>query len=211
MFRVCQKLKTLKPILKNLNKKDFSWISTRVVHAHDHLVSTQIKLDRDPMNAILQNEERVAYAKYVDLCSVEEKLALQKARIQWLGLGDRNSRFFRTIKGNVNKGRISSVMMPNGDRVTKSADIFATFVDSFTNLFGDRVTRSAGYERISNLVSKRVSVDQFNDLARKVTDKEITDAFRSLKANKAPDPDGYFVGFFKKIMGGVGERGCGSY
>ncbi|GMQ07444.1 hypothetical protein CsSME_00051626 [Camellia sinensis var. sinensis] len=77
----------------------------------DQLVSAQIKLEKDPLNGVLQTHEKVAYAKYVDLSSVEERLAHQKSRVQWLGYGDRNSKFFfRTIKGNINKGRIQSVV-----------------------------------------------------------------------------------------------------
>ena len=67
MFRVCQKFKTLKPILKDLNKKEYSEISTRVGVAKDHLLNSQIKLDKDPMNLTLQETERAAYVKYVDL------------------------------------------------------------------------------------------------------------------------------------------------
>ncbi|XP_028074449.1 uncharacterized protein LOC114276810 [Camellia sinensis] len=50
MFRVCQKLKTLKPILRDLNKKEYSEISIRVGAAKDQLLNSQIKLDKDPMN-----------------------------------------------------------------------------------------------------------------------------------------------------------------
>lgn len=208
-FRVCQKLKMLKPILRGLNKKEFSEISTRVTHAKSHLESSQIKLDKDRLNFGLQEEERIAYARCVDLCKVEESLAHQKSRIQWLGLGDRNSKFFfRAIKGNINKGRISSVVLCNGNRVNKSEDVYNTFVDSFTNLFGKPFFDCYNiYERINNLVSQRVTSDQFNDLARDVTDKEIHDAFWSLKANKAPGPNGYSLGFFKKILGGCGSGG----
>ncbi|XP_028120127.1 uncharacterized protein LOC114317570 [Camellia sinensis] len=132
MFRVCQKLKTLKPILKELNKKEYSEISTRVGVAKDHLLNSQIKLDKDPLNLTLQETERAAYVKYIDLSKAEESLAHQKSRIQWLGLGDRNSKFFfRNVKGNVNKGRIHSVVLPNGDRVTKSAEVHHSFVDYF--------------------------------------------------------------------------------
>ncbi|KAL7197293.1 hypothetical protein ACSBR2_019888 [Camellia fascicularis] len=105
MFRVCQKLKTLKPILKDLNKKEYSEISTRVGVVKDHFLNSRIKLDKDPMNLTLQAEERTAYVKYVDLSKAEESLAHQKSRVHWLGLGDRNSKFFfRTVKGNVNRG-----------------------------------------------------------------------------------------------------------
>ncbi|KAL7161754.1 hypothetical protein ACSBR2_042266 [Camellia fascicularis] len=40
MFRVCQKLKTLKPILKDLNTKEYNEISTRVGAAMDHLLNS---------------------------------------------------------------------------------------------------------------------------------------------------------------------------
>ncbi|KAL7204695.1 hypothetical protein ACSBR2_017740 [Camellia fascicularis] len=179
MFRVCQKLKTLKPILKDLNKKEYSEISTRVGVAKDHLLNSQIKLDKDPMNLTLQEEERAAYVKYVDLSKAEESLAHQKSRVQWLGLGDRNSKFFfRTAKGNVNRGRIHSVVLPNGDRMTKSEDIHNSFVDYFTNLFGKPFDdHYNGYDRIRNLVTKRVSEAHYQNLARKVI-RSIESLFR---------------------------------
>ncbi|XP_028095113.1 uncharacterized protein LOC114295119 [Camellia sinensis] len=208
MFRVCQKLKTLKPILKALNKKEFSEISTRVGVAKDHLLNSQIKLDKDPMNLTLQEEERAAYGRYVDLSKVEESLAHQKSRVQWLGLGDRNSKFFfRTVKGNVNRGRIHSVVLPSGVRATKSEEVHKSFVDSFTNLFGKPfVDHYNGLDRIRNLVTKRVFEAQYQALAREATEKEITDAFKSLKANKVPGPDGFSAGFFFKAWDVVGRE-----
>ncbi|KAL7246796.1 hypothetical protein ACSBR2_001828 [Camellia fascicularis] len=157
MFRVCQKLQTLKPILKDLNKREYSEISTRVVLAKDQLLSFQVKLDKDPMNVILQEEERGAYAKYVDLSKVDESLAYQKYRVQWLGLGDRNFKFFfRTIKGNINRGRIHSVILSNGDRVTNSEVVHTTFVDYFTGLLGKPFDdQYNGYHRISDLITKK--------------------------------------------------------
>lgn len=198
----------LKPILRGLYKKEFSKISTRVTHAKSHLESSQIKLDKDSLKFGLQEEERIAYARYVDLCKVDESLAHQKSRIQWLGLGDRNSKFFfKAIKGNINKGRISSVVLCNGNRVNKSEDVYNTFVDSFTNLFGKPFSDCYnGYERINDLVSQRVTSNQFNDLARDVTDKDIHDVFWSLKANKAPGPDDYSSGLFKKSWVVVGQE-----
>ncbi|XP_028097184.1 uncharacterized protein LOC114297036 [Camellia sinensis] len=64
-----------------------------------------------------------------------------------------------------------------------------------------------GFERINALVKSRVSNDQSALLARPVTDLEIKDVFWSLKPNKAPSPDGYLAGFFKKSWDIVGREG----
>ncbi|XP_028119770.1 uncharacterized protein LOC114317256 [Camellia sinensis] len=137
MFRVYQKLRQLKVKLKLLNKKDFSDISLRVQASKTNLDLLQFKLDKDPLNCVLQGQEREEHKKYLDLRQVEESLALQKSRIQWLGLGDKNSSFFfRTVKSNINRGKILSVDMGNGLRSTESGDIHSAFIQYFTNLFG---------------------------------------------------------------------------
>ncbi|GMP97184.1 hypothetical protein CsSME_00045547 [Camellia sinensis var. sinensis] len=178
MFRVCQKLKNLKPALKALNKKDFSDITTRVHTSRSELLSAQCKLDKDPSNTSLQQLERTFYKQYVDLLAVEESLAHQKSRVQWLSQGDNNSRFF-----------------------------FKTIKDFFSGLFGTPIDdHYNGFDRIQSLVKSKISPDQSLLLASPVTDKEIKDTFWSLKANKAPGPDGFSAGFFKSSWDIVGRE-----
>ncbi|XP_028057938.1 uncharacterized protein LOC114261824 [Camellia sinensis] len=189
MFRICQKLKALKPILKDMNKKEYSEISTRVTHAKASLESAQIKLDKDPLN------------------TVEEGFAHQKSRVQWLGLGDRNSRFFfRSIKGNINRNKIHCVTLSSGEKLSKAKDVCRSFVKNFTDIFGTKFNDTYnGLERLHGLVNKKVSPDQFVMLSKEVTDTEIKDTFWSLKANKAPGPDGYPTSFFRKAWDVVGN------
>ncbi|KAL7234462.1 hypothetical protein ACSBR1_017963 [Camellia fascicularis] len=153
MFRVCQKLRKLKVSLKLLNKKDFSDISTRVQIAKANLDLIQYKLDKDPVNNGLQSQEREDLKKYIELSKLEESLALQKSRVQWLGLGDRNSKFFfRSVKSNINRGKILSVDMGDGTRSTNSSDIHTSFINFYTNLFGTpSVDQYNGFERIQSL------------------------------------------------------------
>lgn len=208
MFRVCQKLRLLKPALKLLNKKDFSDIFVRVLAVKSALNSTQWKLDKDPSNLVLQNLERNLYKQYIDLNAVEESLAKQKSRVQWLGLGDRNSNFFfKSIKGNINKGKILNIELDNGCRSSKSEDIHNAFINFFSSLFGTPIDdQYNGFNRIDNLVNSKVTKDQAIQLARPVSDQEIKDVLWSLKANKAPRPDGYSAGFFKCSWDIVGKE-----
>ncbi|KAL7179501.1 hypothetical protein ACSBR1_042822 [Camellia fascicularis] len=74
MFRVCQKLKNLKLVLKALNKKNFSDISTRVQASNSELLSAQGKLDKDPSNVKEANFEwcEFLYCGPSDLCTYNE-------------------------------------------------------------------------------------------------------------------------------------------
>ncbi|XP_028095882.1 uncharacterized protein LOC114295781 [Camellia sinensis] len=256
MFRIFQKLRQLKVSLKLLNKKDFSDISTCVLISKASLDLAQIKLDKDPLNYGLQVEEREELKTYIELSKLEECLALQKSRVQWLGLGDRNgSFFFRSVKSNIkreswsgsflaglgvclgwvancvreliqlwcvsamvkglrmgdksniNKGKIRSVVMEDGTRSTKSTDIHDTFVQFYTKLFGTPILgQYNSLERIQSLVNKKVSNSQSILLAKPISDVEIKEVFWSLKANKAPGPDGYSAGFFKSSWDIVGKE-----
>ncbi|XP_028108374.1 uncharacterized protein LOC114307170 [Camellia sinensis] len=173
------------------SKKPFKFVDFWA--SHPEFIPIVNDLDKDPLNQNLQEEERIAYSKYVDLSRVEESLAYQKSRVQWLGLGDRNSKFFfRTIKCNVNRGRINSVVLNNGDRVTNGDDVCLTFVNYFSNLFGKPFDDDyCGFDRIDSLVKNRVSSNHSNFLVREVTDKEIHDVLWSTHSNKAPGLDGY--------------------
>ncbi|KAL7246493.1 hypothetical protein ACSBR2_001563 [Camellia fascicularis] len=104
----------------------------------------------------LQSSERVLCKKYIDLCQVEKSLAKQKSRIQWLSLGDRNSSFFfSTVRNNINRGRISSITMDNGVRVTKPLDIHEAFVSHFSNLLGSPSAGTYdGFGRVNDLINK---------------------------------------------------------
>ncbi|KAL7196041.1 hypothetical protein ACSBR1_036130 [Camellia fascicularis] len=175
MFRVCQKLRSLKPILKSLNKKDFSDISTRVLASKAELDSIQWKLDKDPSNSSFQLLERSLFKMYVDLSAVEESLAHQKSRVQWLGLGDKNSRFFfRSVKSNINRGKILNVEMEGGRVSSKPEEVHDAFIEYFSKLFG---TPSQNHcrdsNRIQELIKSRVTSDQAIMMASPVLWPEI--------------------------------------
>ncbi|XP_028123193.1 uncharacterized protein LOC114320261 [Camellia sinensis] len=194
MFRTRCKLRSLKPLLKGLNKRDFS-VSSRVQCARSKLENAQIKLD---LNLEFQVNERNLCKKYVDLCNAEESLAHQKSRVQWLSLGDRNNAFFfRSIKNNQNRSSISGVTLDNGVRLTNRPNFHNAFVANFSNLFGSpHADDYNGFGRVNSLVNKRLTHAQMVSMARDVTVDEIKDVFKSLNPNKARGPDGFSASFF---------------
>ncbi|KAL7221978.1 hypothetical protein ACSBR1_023830 [Camellia fascicularis] len=161
MYRVCKKLRSLKPVLKTLNTEEFSDISPRVLVTKADLDAIQWKLDKDPSNQSLQNLERNIHKKYVDLSVVEESLAHQKSRVQWLGLGDRNSSFFfRSVKGNINRGKILKVEMEDG-----SISIFMMLLSNISRSFLAihlRISIEGLIESIPLFVLKSLMTKPFN-------------------------------------------------
>lgn len=94
MFRVVQKLRKLKAELRMLNRKNFNDVLIQADIAHDLLLAAQKRLNDDPLNLSLQDGERIAAKQYSDLHSAAESFLRQKARVDWIALGDSNSAYF---------------------------------------------------------------------------------------------------------------------
>lgn len=70
----------------------------------------QIKVDKDPHNSMLKQEDSMILNEYNIAAKDEEKLLAQKAKIDWLCDGDTNSKFFHIVlKGRAHKSRIEAV------------------------------------------------------------------------------------------------------
>ena len=96
--------------------------------------------------------------------------------------------------------------MGDGTRSTNSSNIHTSFINFYTNLFGTpAVDQYNGFERIQSLVHKKVSPSQYDLMSKPVSETEIKEVFWSLKANKAPGPNGYSAGFFKSSWDIVGK------
>lgn len=68
---------------------------------------------------------------------LEEKLLLQKSRINWLAIGDRNSRYFHAkVKGRWNTNKILVIEDSNGEMVQGQEDVQHVAVDFFKGLLG---------------------------------------------------------------------------
>lgn len=101
------------------------------------------------------------------------------------------------MRNNINRGKILSVELGDGNSTTEISDIHNAFVQFYTNLFGSPFANQYnGLDRIKSLVKTKVSLSQSAMLARPISDAEIKDVFWSLKSNKAPSPDGYSASFF---------------
>lgn len=104
------KVKNFKKGLKELNKRSFSQITTKVVQRKEELNSIQKQLQMQPLNVELKLTKKNCMVKYNELLIIEEKFYRDKARTKWLVEGDRKTMYFhRKVKVNQTKNRIMSL------------------------------------------------------------------------------------------------------
>ncbi|XP_074337173.1 uncharacterized protein LOC141674345 [Apium graveolens] len=136
MSILCHKLKEVKVELKTLNKQHGN-LHTNVFIARTNLQEIQEAIDMDLLNSVLCKSESEA-TKNLDKCiQEEENLLQQKARVDWLRLGDNNSKFFfNQIKGRWNRNKILSIENNNGEIVFGRQAVTNVAVEFFSNSLG---------------------------------------------------------------------------
>nr|GEV93492.1 reverse transcriptase domain-containing protein [Tanacetum cinerariifolium] len=70
-----------------------------VAALQNDLDQVQTRLDLDPFNAAIRDEEALVLAAFNEACLIEEKFLKQKAKIDWLREGDSNSAYFHKAPG----------------------------------------------------------------------------------------------------------------
>ncbi|KAJ6414220.1 hypothetical protein OIU84_006948 [Salix udensis] len=125
MFQLTAKLGILKQHLRRKHHNSTSHISHRVFTARKAWNTAQESLDRDPQNVTMGDTERHLAKTYMNLCKEEEAFYKQRSRVQWLTLGDHNTKFFhrsllhRNARNTISSlqddvGRIHTGQQPRG-------------------------------------------------------------------------------------------------
>nr|GEU51815.1 hypothetical protein [Tanacetum cinerariifolium] len=173
---------------------------------NEKLQIIQRKVDQDPHNATLKKHEADILKEYCAARKDEEKLLLQKAKIDWLRDGYKNSKFFHSvIKGRAHRSRIEIVNDENGVRY-EGDQVAEQFVNHFQHFLGKAV--DVQNFDLETLKRKTVCVEDAEIMVVQVSDMEIKDALFDICDNKAPSPDGYSAKFFKCAWSVIKNEVC---
>ncbi|XP_020259034.1 uncharacterized protein LOC109835466 [Asparagus officinalis] len=229
MFSVNSKLKLLKGALKNFNQVHFYNICDQVYKArlevedilnqvHFYNICDQVykarlevediqkKLQIDPLNPALINQEKCSISSYNKLLNCELSFFKQKTKIAWSLQGDRSTSYFHSvIKSNMHHNRILVLYKSSGERITEPEDVANELISFFKNQMGTAVvTTKPDINIIKN--GYRLNDDQASYLAAPVSKDEIRIAVFSLSDNKSPGPDGFSASFYKSTWHIIGEE-----
>ena len=138
--------------------------------------------------------------KLIEIKNEELKGALIRSRAEWLDLGEKPSRFFLNLenRNRVNK-MISEIKLDDNTIIKNQMSILDELRKFYEKLYSEHKQE----EIASNikLENKKLSEEAKEKLETPITKKELDDALKSLKNNKAPGPGGYSAEFYKKILG----------
>lgn len=94
MYRVCQKLKFLKPVLKQLNKNGFGDVHVEDANSFASLLEAQEKMHKNPHDTNIINAEKEAAKMYKRAHKNFVEFMRQKTQQDWIVAEDENSRLF---------------------------------------------------------------------------------------------------------------------
>jgi hypothetical protein len=208
MYQLYSKLKVVKIVLKRQNLVCFGNLQRRVMEARDNLDLAQKKVIESCGSAACMSKERECLHAYVSITNAEEAFLKQKARNQWLKLGDQNSSFFhRSLRVQNARNSITLLWDENGNRVEDVEQIKQVAVKFYEKLLGSNHTQFTAEkaDRIRSLIPTAIPSSKLAMLEMEVSTEEIRDIFFHMPLNKAPGPDGFSAEFFREAWSVVGE------
>ncbi|KAH0859375.1 LOW QUALITY PROTEIN: hypothetical protein HID58_087636, partial [Brassica napus] len=129
-----EKLKALKIEMRGLNRDFYGDLPERVKMAYEDLCAKQTEAIQSPQTSTFEAASD-AWEHWHHISGIEEQFYYQKSR--WLGLGDRNSRFFHKVTQSRNlRNTIRRIVTSDGRILTipseikrEAADHFKTFLN----------------------------------------------------------------------------------
>ncbi|XP_016681365.1 uncharacterized protein [Gossypium hirsutum] len=129
----------------------------------------------------------------------------QRARVNWLKNGDRNTKYFYTVAVQRHlRGKISALEDKNGKQVYSNPEFIKIASDYFGKLFSASKIRSD--EHLFGLVEKRVTDSMNARLVQQFTETDVATAVQSMAPLKAPGVDGFPVIFFQRYWHIIGKE-----
>ncbi|XP_071679219.1 uncharacterized protein [Lolium perenne] len=191
------KLKRVAKHLKSWAKNDVGDIRKQLLVGQEIILrfdsaqeTRQLTVDERELRTTLKS-------RVVGLAVLNRIKARQRARIQWLRLGDANTKFFHMRAANRKvKNRIHALQSAEGI-ATSPAEIEEAIFIHMNNIIGTNVPCLGRFDwNKLNLPKPNLS-----DLDSPFSEEEVRKAIFDSATDKAPGPDGFSITFFRTAWG----------
>ena len=126
--------------LRVINKEGFDNLPDMVVRCRGELDELQTEVQKQPMCEALITKEKEAREKLVAVQKQYTSFLQQKAKLDWLHDGDRNTALFHaSIKRRLRQNRVLSIELKDGMKTHDQKVIAAAFLDFYKELLGTKM------------------------------------------------------------------------
>ncbi|WZZ11232.1 hypothetical protein YC2023_097153 [Brassica napus] len=207
MFRLSVKLKMLKKCIRTFSHQNYSGIERKTAEAHAKLLLAQSAMLSAP-NPLNASVELQAMKEWEELSSAEAAFFFQRAHINWITLGDGNSRLFhRYAASRQAHNHIHYLYADSGAKIDSQTGIENLCVGYFSDLLGSAVSQPMFVQSdLDLLFDFKCSEDQVVKFQAGFTSEDIRHAFFSLPKNKMGGPDGFTAEFYIAAWSVVGPE-----
>ncbi|XP_058748416.1 uncharacterized protein LOC131621394 [Vicia villosa] len=205
MYSVWRNLQQLQPFMrKQAGRIDES---IRQIHNHrQHLLQAQAELSNDRFNEEVMDRIKTITADLLKTTELEEQVLRQRAKVDWLILGDGNNRYFHaTVKSKNKATGIFSLEDPYEIEMQGHENIEKEVIRFYEDLIGKNTNHLRHIDVEVMRVGAQLSHTHQTELILPVAEKEIMDALKSIGDTKAPGIDGYRSKFFKDAWEIIGR------
>lgn len=185
-------------LARNWNREVFGNLFSKMNNLQKDIIDVQAQLMINPLSNYLRKREGKLLHDLMDLYQNEELFWAQKARANWLSLGDRNTLQTQAI---IRKKRnfIGKIKDDHDIWHYETNNIISVFLQEFKKWFSVDTTPSHdSMNSFLNIISPCISDVDNRHLTNQVTLEEIHHALFSIGRLKAPGPDGLHALFFQK-------------
>ena len=178
------------------NKEQFGNVFARKKNIMARLNGTQKALAMHPSVSLINLETDLLRELDIVLNQEEEIWAL-KSRVNWMIQGDRNTAFYH-VSTLVRRKRNKILAIKNavGDWIQQEEAVKEFVKNGYSDIYTTSLSSVSALPPTISSWQSRLSEEEKCSISVEVSEEEIKAALWSLKAFKAPGPDGLHAGFF---------------
>ncbi|KAL4355323.1 hypothetical protein GQ457_06G003800 [Hibiscus cannabinus] len=125
----------------------------------------------------------------------EERYWHQRARINWLQFGDKNTKFFHaTTLQHRRMNSICRIKKENGEWIVEPKEMAIYFQHHFQEIYAKDM--SINFHLLEDLIPSVITEDMNEFFSKVVSEEEIKNVVFSMGSSKAPGPDGFPGSFY---------------